>query len=98
MALVTANSAGPEPEKLVVYQANGTKVFETGLDYSYTSGNIDGEYVILYNDNSCKIYNMKGVEKFGGELDFQISHITCGSLSNQFILTGPQKMQAITFR
>lgn len=98
VALVTANSAGPEPEKLVVYQANGTKVFETGLDYSYTSGNIDGEYVILYNDNSCKIYNMKGVEKFGGELDFQISHITCGSLSNQFILTGPQKMQAITFR
>ena len=53
VALVTANSAGPEPEKLVVYQANGTKVFETGLDYSYTSGNIDGEYVILYN---CLLY------------------------------------------
>ncbi len=98
VGLVTANSAGPEPEKLVVYRGNGTKVFETGLDYSYTSGNIDGEYVILYNDNSCKIYNMKGVEKFGGEIDFQISYITSGGLSNQFILTGPQKMQAITFR
>ena len=98
VGLVTANSAGPEAEKLVVYRGNGTKVFETGLDYSYTSGNIDGEYVILYNDNSCKIYNMKGVEKFGGEIDFQISYITSGGLSNQFILTGPQKMQAITFR
>lgn len=98
VGLVTANSVGPEPEKLVVYRGNGTKVFETGLDYSYTSGNIDGEYVILYNDNSCKIYNMKGVEKFGGEIDFQISYITSGGLSNQFILTGPQKMQAITFR
>lgn len=98
VGLVTANSAGPEPEKLVVYRGDGTKVFETGLDYSYTSGNIDGEYVILYNDNSCKIYNMKGVEKFGGEIDFQISYITSGGLSNQFILTGPQKMQAITFR
>lgn len=98
VGLVTANSAGPEPEKLVVYRSSGTKVFETGLDYSYTSANIDGENVILYNDNSCRIYNMKGVEKFAGELDFQISHITSGGLSNQFILTGPQKMQAITFR
>lgn len=98
VGLVTANSAGPEPEKLVVYRRDGTKVFETGLDYAYLSGNIDGDYVILYNDNSCKIYNMRGVEKFSGEVDFQISQITCGSLPNQFILIGPQKMEAITLR
>lgn len=98
VGLVTANSAGPEPEKLVVYRSDGTKVFETGVDYAYLSGNIDGDYVILYNDNSCKIYNMRGVEKFSGEVDFQISQITCGSLPNQFILTGAQKMQAITLR
>ncbi len=98
VGLVTANSAGPEPEKLVVYRSDGTKEFETGVDYAYLSGNIDGDYVILYNDNSCKIYNMRGVEKFSGEVDFQISQITCGALPNQFILIGLQKMMAITLR
>jgi len=98
VGLVTANSAGPEPEKLVVYRSDGTKEFETGVDYAYLSGNIDGDYVILYNDNSCKIYNMRGVAKFSGEVDFQISQITCGALPNQFILIGLQKMMAITLR
>ena len=98
VGLVTANSAGPEPEKLVVYRSDGTKEFETGVDYAYLSGNIDGDYVILYNDNSCKIYNMRGVEQFSGEVDFQISQITCGALPNQFILIGLQKMMAITLR
>lgn len=98
VGLVTANSAGPESEKLVVYRSDGTKEFETGVDYAYLSGNIDGDYVILYNDNSCKIYNMRGVEKFSGEVDFQISQITCGALPNQFILIGLQKMMAITLR
>ena len=98
VGLVTANSAGPEPEKLAVYRSDGTKEFETGVDYAYLSGNIDGDYVILYNDNSCKIYNMRGVEKFSGEVDFQISQITCGALPNQFILIGLQKMMAITLR
>ena len=82
----------------MVYRSDGTKEFETGVDYAYLSGNIDGDYVILYNDNSCKIYNMRGVEKFSGEVDFQISQITCGARPNQFILIGMQKMMAITLR
>ena len=96
VGLVTANQEGPEPQKLVVYRENGDKVFETGFDFSYDHADIDGEYVILYDDNSCCIYNMSGIKKFEGQFDFQISKITCGSLPNQFILTGPQKMRGIT--
>ena len=98
IGLITANQEGPEPHKLVVYRENGSKVFEKGFDFDYQHAGIDGEYVFLYDDNSCCIYNMAGIKKFEGDFDFQISKITCGSLPNQFIFTGPQKMRGITFR
>lgn len=98
VGLVTANQAGPESRKLVVYRENGTKVFETGFDYSYTHADIDGEFVILYDENSCCIFNMAGVEKFRGTFDFTVSKITCGSLPNRFIVTGPQTMREIALR
>ena len=85
VGLVTANQEGPEPQKLVVYRENGDKVFETGFDFSYDHADIDGDFVIMY-----------GVKKFEGRFDFQISKITCGTLPNQFILTGPQQMRGIT--
>ncbi|MFR6329315.1 MAG: DUF5711 family protein [Eisenbergiella sp.] len=30
----------------------------------------------MYNDNSCKVYDMSGRESFSGEFDFTVSKIT----------------------
>jgi len=54
--------------------------------------------VIMYNEESCKIFNLSGVEKLSADFDFVVSRIRKGTLPNTFIVTGPQVMKEIKLR
>lgn len=95
VGLLTDNTASADPYALTVYDANGKKKLETTVNYEYTQAQFDGENILLYNESSCRLYNMDGVEKFAGEFDFMVSKMRVGSSGSTMTITGGQKMRGI---
>lgn len=93
-AIVTS-SGGEHDYRLDVYKADGNKVFSEEFSYDYQFADIDGDLIFLYNEDSCRVYNMWGILKYEGEFDFPVSKISAGKLPNTLIVTGPQNMKEI---
>jgi len=51
--------------------------------------------ILLYNDSSCKVYNMTGTEKYNGTFDFTVSKVSAGRFPGTLLVMGPQKMTEI---
>ena len=93
--IVVETASGEHPYRIDIYKNNGDKQFSREFNLQFTHADIDGDYVLLYNEGSCEVYNMQGVLKFKGEFDFTVSKITKGRLPGTFIVTGPQTMKEI---
>jgi hypothetical protein len=98
VGVIVDNPKGENPNRLDIYKCNGKPVFSKGFHYPYTNASIDGERVILYNEDSCRVYSMSGRLKFSGTFDFPVSKIRNGKLPNTLIVTGPQIMKEIRLR
>lgn len=98
LAVVVDAPSGEFDSRLDVYHPNGTPAFSKEFTYMYQNMDIDGDFVILYNDNSCKIYDMSGKERFHGQFDFPVSKITRGTRYNSFIITGGDKIREINLK
>ena len=75
MGVVTDNVEGQDPYRLKIYDKEGGLVFEMTFNYQYTGFDIDGGLVLLYNDSSCKVFNMTGTEKYNGTFDFTVNKV-----------------------
>lgn len=95
VGIIVNNTDGENPDRMNVYNPDGTLVFSEAFHYQYTQADIDGEHVILYNEDSCRVYNMSGRLKFEGTFDFPISKIRNGRYPNTLLVTGPQNMKEI---
>ncbi|MCD7995197.1 MAG: DUF5711 family protein [Clostridia bacterium] len=95
VGIVTDNVEGGDPYRLKIYDREGTPVFEKSFNYQYTGFDIDGDLVLLYNDSSCKVYNMTGTEKYNGTFDFTVSKVSAGRFPGTLLVMGPQKMTEI---
>lgn len=95
VGMIVTPAAGEYDYRMDIYRANGDKVFSESFTYDYREADIDGEHIFLYNEDSCRIYNMWGVLKYEGDFDFIVSKITKGKLPNALIVTGPQTMKEI---
>ena len=93
--VIVGATSGEYNYRMDVYKSNGEKVFSEPFSYDYRDVDIDGEHIFLYNEDSCRVYNMWGNLKFEGNFDFTISKITNGSFPNSLIVTGPQNMKEI---
>ena len=93
--VVTDNAQGGEPYMLRIYTAQGDLVFERAFNYQYTGFDIEDDHVLLYNDSSCRVYNMKGTEKFNGTFDFTVSKVSPGRFPGTLLVMGPQKLMEI---
>ena len=91
----TDNVEGGDPYRLRIYDREGSPVFEKTFNYQYTGFDIDGDLVLLYNDSSCKVYNMTGTEKYNGTFDFTVSKVSAGRFPGTLLVMGPQKMTEI---
>ena len=95
VGIVTDNVEGGDPYRLRIYDREGSPVFEKPFNYQYTGFDIDGDLVLLYNDSSCKVYNMTGSEKYNGTFDFTVSKVSAGRFPGTLLVMGPQKMTEI---
>lgn len=94
-AVIVKNTAGEASSRMEVYRKSGTHVLSQEFSYEYTHADIDGDLIILYNEDSCEIYNMDGVKKLEASFDFPVSKIRKGRFPNTLLVTGPQQMQEI---
>lgn len=95
VGLVTENSEGGDPYRMRVYDPEGNETLNQSFDFPYTSMNIDGGNIFLYNDNACQVYNMNGTLKFSGEFDFTVSRVTKGAVPGTLMVYGPQYIKEI---
>lgn len=94
-AVIVRNTSGEFASRLEVYRKDGTHVLSKNFSYEYTDADIDGDLIILYNEDSCEIYNTAGVKKLYAAFDFSISKIRKGRFPDTLVVTGPQQMREI---
>lgn len=94
-AVIVRNTSGEFASRLEVYRKDGTHVLSKNFSYEYTGADIDGDLIILYNEDSCEIYNTAGVKKLYAAFDFSISKIRKGRFPDTLVVTGPQQMREI---
>ena len=97
-AVVVENPSG-NPYRLDVYETNGEQKVSFDFDFDYTDVKIDGEKIFLYNEESCRVYNMDGNLKFDDRLDFAISCIRDSKKHmNSMIVAGGEVMKELKLK
>ena len=94
-AAIVRNTNGEYGSRLEVYKKDGTHVLSKEFNFEYTHADFDGDLIILYNEDSCRIYNMSGTEKFDATFDFPVSRIRKGRFPGTLVVTGPQQMREL---
>jgi len=95
VGVIVHNNNGEFTSRLEVFGADGRHVMSKEFSYEYTGAQISGDMVILYNEDSCKVFNMSGVEKMYITFDFPVSRIRMGRFGDTMIVAGPQLMREI---
>lgn len=98
VAMVLKNPSGEYASSLEVYKKDGTHVFTKDFTYEYTHLDIDDDLILLYNENSCEIFNMAGIQKLYATFDFTVSKVRKGRFPNTLVVSGPQQMREIKLR
>ncbi len=97
-AVVVDNPSG-NPYRLDVYTTDGKQKTSFDFDYDYTGVEIDGEKIMLYNEESCRVYNMDGNLKFNGQMDFAVSCVRDSKKHvNSLIVAGGEVMKELKLK
>lgn len=97
-AMILDNPTG-DPYRMDIYTTDGKLKKSIPFDYPYSGALIDGDQVILYNEESCMVYNIDGYKKFEGWFDFPVSLVRKGKKGfNSLIIAGSDRMQEISLR
>lgn len=67
IVLVYENELGDHKFIAEVYDDEGNIVETQGFDMDYSNMALNGELLIIYNSESCQIYNKSGLKKFDGK-------------------------------
>ena len=94
-AVVLNTNTGEMPYKLVVFKANGTKLSETEFNFPYTSFEINGDYILLYNETACRVYNTRGHELLAADLPAQTSFMVKTGFMGEFLIGGSGQMMKV---
>lgn len=93
---VVVNAVNSEKRyRLEVYKPDGTEVFKKEFDEPFTNAAVDGDHVFLFSQAAAQIYNMAGVRKFSGELDFPVVGMRMGSLPGEYLFAGTGNLKAV---
>jgi hypothetical protein len=96
--IVSGNTNGSERYIMKLYNKNGTKINDISFDFEYSNIEIGEKYIMMFGNNKFMIYNMYGVCKYSGEMDFEIMNIDETSIINRFLITGSKGMYEIELK
>ena len=98
VALVTYDTTGSNKYRVDVYDSNGEKHLSKGFDLEYRNVVLKDENVYIYGETECCIYNLSGVEKFGGAMRESISLLIPGDSVDKFTLVGPESINTVELK
>lgn len=96
--IIVKNDFEEYTNRMEIYKKNGELIMKKNFTYDYEKVDIDGDRIILYNQDSCRIYNMAGVMKLDISFDFAVSKIRHGRSFNTLLLIGTQIIKEIKLR
>lgn len=73
--LVLENIAGEHPYLVKTYNDKGKEILNYETDYPYKGIMFAGDYVMMYNDTSCKLLSEDGVVRFETNFDMVIEEM-----------------------
>lgn len=93
--VIVKTGSGENSSRMDIYSKSGDLVLSQEFDYSYVNADIDGDLLLLYNEESCQVYNLSGVLKLETKFDFPVTKIRKGRFPNTLVVIGPQDMKEI---
>ena len=98
VGVITDNTQGSDPYCMRIYGKDGREIFNRTFSDPYARFDIVKDMVLLYNEDSCHVYNMSGTQKFNGTFDFKLSKVTAGRSGNSLLVMGDGVMKEIRLR
>lgn len=93
--VITRDEEGQK--RLTLYNFTGSQTAKTKINMEYTTARLSGDYVLLYRDVECAIYNLNGNLKYQGALSGNIDELVYLG-TNKFLQIGPQSMMQIELK
>ncbi len=87
-AVIVAGSGADGSRQLHVYDAQGQELFTKDVVMAYSHAEFCGDYVLLYNDTNCQIYDPNGSMVYQGTLEGTITKCIPVSRSRIFQIGG----------
>lgn len=97
LAAVVVDNPSGHTQRIDVYKTDGTRAASVDFDFDYTGIELDENMILLYDENTCQVYNMNGNLKFNGQMDFQISMVQAKD-SHSLVMAGSDYMKEIKLK
>lgn len=98
IGIVTANSDSSDLYKLIVYNTSGNEVCETTFDTDYDTIQFDASSIILNNDSSLCVMNMKGKVLANISFDSTISDVVGVGKRGKYVIINRNYIQTIKLK
>ncbi|MCI8949371.1 MAG: hypothetical protein HFG49_04915 [Lachnospiraceae bacterium] len=98
IGVILDNGEGESPYRMEIYHPTGELALKKEFNFRYQHVSIDGEQILMWNENSFEAYNMAGTQKFYGVFEETISKVKAGRFSNSYLIIGQNKMKEIVLQ
>lgn len=96
IGLVYLNTTSQEKFRMDVYDTSGNLVQQYRFDREYEEIIFKNDFVYIYNQNGCDIYNMKGVLKYTGDFEIPVECLIPGDSKEKMTLVGKNVILHVT--
>ena len=98
VGLVFLNTNGESKYRLDIYNTSGKMIHSQQFDMEYKEILFEKELFIIYNEVECSIYNLKGVEKYSGLFEKQVSLLIPGSKQTRYLYVTPEEIEIMELK
>ena len=98
IGVVLDNSDSGDLYKLDVYNTSGKEMFNTTYGVQYTNVQFDGKRIVLSNDASFVVMNMKGKMLADMKLDMPVTNVLSTGNKGEYILINSKYIQTIKLK
>ncbi len=98
VGLVFNDQSGQAAYRLDVYNESGEQVHSQFFDIEYTDIIFNKDQIVIYNDMDCRIFSMKGVEKFSGSFEKSTSLLIPTSSAYRYVTVTSDSIDTIELK
>jgi hypothetical protein len=89
------NSEGNDKYQLVLYDLQGKRILDKGINFEYDTAMLSGDEIILYSNLDWRIIKTNGQEKFKYTFTNNISYIMPFNNADKYLVIENQKIDEV---